>query len=308
VRNRTESEHSLNYGYFFLESVYRKLGLHSFLKKANNGKAAYDLESIVELLVFSRLLAPSSKSATFENKGNYFRSFDLEFHDIYRALDGLDTLADDIQLHIHKQITSHYGRDASLVFYDVTNYYFECDFEDAFRKKGASKEHRRDPIVQMGLLVDSAGIPIAYRLFEGNTHDAKTLIPVLKELKVKYGFSRIVVVADKGLNGKDNLGFTVTIYVGGGKMYMPVSTGGKLVAMEYKGNFFEDGKSVLTQAFVQVSDETRTRFGIGSDAHLIALPANDQVVASVAVEVERDSFGAVVHFDYVAFRIFQVRG
>jgi transposase len=91
----------------------------------------------------------------------------------------------------------------------VTNYYFESDRGDDFRKKGASKERRPDPIVQMGLLLDGAGIPIAYRLFEGNVHDAKTLRPVLKELRSKYGFQKIIVVADKGLNAKDNLAFIV---------------------------------------------------------------------------------------------------
>jgi transposase len=208
LRGRCPEEHPVNYGYFLLEGIYRKLGLHTFLKKNAQQKAgSFDLEAIVELLVFSRILNPGSKAATYQGKDGFFRDFDFEIHDVYRALDVLDALADDIQLHVHRAISKRIGRDAALVFYDVTNYYFECDFEDDFRRKGPSKEHRQDPIVQMGLLIDGHGIPIAYRLFEGNTHDAKTLVPVLEELKGRYGFGRIVVVADKGLNAKDNLAY-----------------------------------------------------------------------------------------------------
>jgi transposase len=207
LRGRVPEEHPVNYGYFFLEGIYRKLGLHAFLKKVKSKTGTFDLEAIVELLVFSRVLSPASKAATYKGKDGFFRDFDFEVHDVYRALDVLDEMADDIQLQVHRAVSKHIGRDAALVFYDVTNYYFECDFEDDFRKKGPSKERRQDPIVQMGLLIDGHGIPIAYRLFEGNTHDAKTLIPVLEELKGRYGFGRIVVVADKGLNAKDNLAY-----------------------------------------------------------------------------------------------------
>lgn len=196
LRAREPDEHPVNYGYFLLEGIFRKLGLRTFLKKAAKDNAsAYDLEAVAELLVFSRILNPASKMSTYRSKAEYFRDFDFEIHDVYRALDVLDGLSDDIQLHVHRAVSKHIGRDAALVFYDVTNYYFECDFEDDFRKKGPSKEHRQDPIVQMGLLIDSRGIPIAYRLFEGNTHDAKTLVPVLEEMKARYGFGRIVVVA-----------------------------------------------------------------------------------------------------------------
>jgi transposase len=211
LRPRTEDEHPVNYGYFFFEALYRKLGLHTFFKKHKpTGRKTYDLGAITELLVYSRMLCPASKSATVAGKNRFFRDFDCELHDVYHALDDLNRYADDVCLHVHSQVTKYWGRDAALVFYDVTNYYFECDLEDDFRKRGPSKERRKDPIVQMGLLIDEAGIPITYRLFEGNTHDAKTLVPVLEELKAKYGFGRIIVVADKGLNGKDNLDFIVS--------------------------------------------------------------------------------------------------
>jgi len=206
LRPRNDGERAMNYGHFFLESVYRRLELHTFLRKKSKGKRfSYDLDAIMRLLVFSRILMPESKQATFEDKERFFCGFTFEKQNVYRALDVLADFADDIQLHLHKHVGKTYGRDAHLVFYDVTNYYFETDMGDEFRKKGASKEHRQDPIVQMGLLIDAKGIPIAFRLFSGNTHDARTLIPALDELKARYGLSRIVVVADKALNSGVNL-------------------------------------------------------------------------------------------------------
>ena len=206
LRFRKTDEHSLNYGYFALEGIYRKLQIPEFLRRRSKSMHAhYNLDHIMRLLVFSRVITPCSKMATFKAKGSLFGDFECEPHDIYRALDIFDHLSYDLQLHLHKRITRLYGRDALLVFYDVTNYYFECDKADELRKKGASKEHRQDPIVQMGLLVDTKGIPICYSLFAGNTHDAKTLAPVLYELKTRYSLSRIVVVADKGINSSSNL-------------------------------------------------------------------------------------------------------
>jgi hypothetical protein len=206
LRRRNDGEHSTNYGYFFLESIYRKLELHMFfLRKSRTKGFSYDLDAITRLLVFSRVLMPDSKLATFESKERFFGDFNFEKHHVYRALDVLADFADGVMLHLHKRVCKAYGRNAHLVFYDVTNYYFETDIGDEFRKKGASKEHRHDPIVQMGLLIDAKGIPITFRLFSGNTHDAKTLIPTLEELKAKYGLSRIVVVADKAMNSGVNM-------------------------------------------------------------------------------------------------------
>jgi transposase len=103
------------------------------------------------------------------------------------------------------------------VYYDVTNYYFEIDKQDELRKKGASKEHRKDPIVQMGLLLDKTGLPITYKLFPGHTHDSQTLMPVLTQVKKTYGIERIIVVADKGLNSGDNI--TYNTILGDGYIY-----------------------------------------------------------------------------------------
>jgi transposase len=104
-------------------------------------------------------------------------------------------------------VIEQYDRSTDLVYYDVSNYYFEIDKQDDFRRKGAEKNNRKDPIVQMGLLLDSMGLPISYKLFPGNTHDSQTLLPILTKLRKKFGAKRIVVVADKALNSSDNIAY-----------------------------------------------------------------------------------------------------
>jgi transposase len=118
--------------------------------------------------------------------------------DVYNCLTHFNKIEKDAQQFIHEQIVKQYDRKTDLVYYDVTNYYFEIDKEDDFRRKGACKEHRPDPI-EMGLAVDRLGIPISYQLFEGNTHDSQTLMPVLKDIKKQFKTKKIIVVADKGL-------------------------------------------------------------------------------------------------------------
>ena len=176
----TETYKDSNYGYFFLESVYKTLGITDFIKNYNfENKFKYDLDEILRLLTFSRILDPMSKKATVESQDTYFENFNVDLQSVYKSLSNLSEIKIDLQNHLNKTVTSTYGRDASLVFYDVTNYYFETDTEDNLKKKGLSKEKRSTPIVQMGLLIDSKGLPIAYDLFPGNTHDSSTLIPRL---------------------------------------------------------------------------------------------------------------------------------
>lgn len=197
-----------NYGYFFLENIYNELGLSTFIKNISaNYNFKYNLDQILKLLTFSRILSPTSKLETINQQDRYFESFDVSLEDTYRSLDILNEIKEDIQYHLHQEITNQYKRDCSLVFYDVTNYYFETDDEDELRKVGFSKENKKSPIVSMGLFIDNNGIPIGYKLFPGNTHDSQTLIPILKEFKQKFNLGKIIVTADKGLNSKKNLIF-----------------------------------------------------------------------------------------------------
>jgi len=124
-----------------------------------------------------------------------------------------------------------FGRSTELVYYDVTNYYFEIDRQDEMRKKGVSKEHRPDPIVQMGLLIDTKGIPILYDLFPGNTNDCETLLPILDRVKKDYEVGRIIVVADKGVNTADNIAFNLA--KGDGYIYAQSVRGGNKELKDY---------------------------------------------------------------------------
>lgn len=199
-----------NLGFAVLSYFYHELEINKFfINRQRNLNIEYSLNNIFQMLVYSRILLPSSKKASFENMDNYFLNFNFHINHIYRALDYFNTYKEDLLLHIHEMVRLNYGRDTSNVYYDVTNYYFEIKEPDDFRKKGVSKEHRTTPIVQMGLLMDNSGLPITYKLFEGNTNDCNTLMPVLDELKDDYNFGRVIVVADKGMNTGENIAYNI---------------------------------------------------------------------------------------------------
>jgi transposase len=201
-----------NYGYIVPSIIYHELELDRFLNnKRRHQPFKFNSEAIMRLLLFCRLLYPGSKKKSFELKARFFDRFAFTLDDVYHCLSHFSKISDDLQIHLHERIVDQYHRDTSLVYYDVTNYYFEIDQEDQLRKKGPSKEKRPDPIVQMGLAVDRNGIPITYKLFPGNTHDALTYRPVMVDIKKDFNVQRIVVVADKGLNSGDNIAFNTAL-------------------------------------------------------------------------------------------------
>ena len=183
-----------------------ELGVETAVRNGMRGRrAGYDLNAVLRLLVCERLLEPGSKLAAWEGRERHFFRSELTDDDVYRALGELDRLSGRIVDACNRSIAKGSGRDESLVYYDVTNYFFECDPDDGGpRRKGVSKEHRPNPIVQMGLLQDSEAIPVGYDLVAGNTNDCETLLPVLKRRKER-GLGRVVVVADKGMNCSDNI-------------------------------------------------------------------------------------------------------
>jgi transposase len=228
----TEQDNRKNLGYVVLSKIYHELGLNVFFNNHSRGlKAEYSVNNIMKLLVFSRILAPASRKKTFENKDKYFENFDFTLDDIYRCLTFVNSLKERLQLHLHLKIKEQYGRRTELVYYDVTNYYFEIDKPDSLRKKGVSKEHRPDPIVQMGLFMDTMGMPISYDLFPGNTNDCSTLIPLLEKIKREYDIGRTIVVADKGVNTGMNIAFNMI--KGDGYVYSQTVRGGNRELKDY---------------------------------------------------------------------------
>lgn len=197
-----------NLGFVVLSLFYHQLKINDFfINRQRNLNIEYSLNNIFQMLVYSRVLLPCSKKQSFKKMDFFFLDFDLA--DVYRALDYFYFYKNDLLLHIHEMVRMIYGRDMSNVYYDVTNYYFEIDMPDDFCKNGVSKEHRPNPIIQMGLLMDNSGLPITYRLFEGNTNDCETLMPVLDELKDDFGLKRIIVVGDKGMNTGENIAYNI---------------------------------------------------------------------------------------------------
>ena len=207
-----ENENAMRHlGFLPLSSIYHELKLDQFLINRQRSKSIdYSLNDVMQLLVYTRVLAPGSKRASFLQKENLAGSFSCDWFDVYRALDYFAAFREDLLLHLHEQVRINYGRKTHVVFYDVTNYYFEIDKEDDFRRKGFCKHNTQNPLVQMGLLLDVDAIPVTYRLFPGNTHDSQTMMPLLQETRRTYGLARIVVVADKGLNSGDNVAFLMT--------------------------------------------------------------------------------------------------
>lgn len=207
----TDSINRKNFGYAALSKIYHDLGIHSFfINRQRHSKEEYDANSIMKMLVFSRLLSPASKKKSFENRNRFFENADYSLDDVYRSLTFLNKHKDNLQLWINDKIKQDLGRDTKLVYYDVTNYYFETDKIDDFKRKGVSKEHRPNPIVQMGLFIDNNGIPITYELFPGNTNDCLTYRPNLSRIKKDYNLGKVVVVADKGMTTGDNIWYTLT--------------------------------------------------------------------------------------------------
>lgn len=206
----TGTDNVKNFGYAAASSIYHELGIHTFLKnRQRHSKEEYDANVITQMLVFSRLLFPASKKKSYENRHRFFEKTDYSLDDVYRCLSFLYKHKENLQIWLNDKIKELYGRDTSLIYYDVTNYYFETDKIDDFKRKGVSKEHRPNPIVQMGLFMDNNGIPITYDLFSGNTNDCLTYRPNFSRIKRNFNLGRVITVADKGMTTGDNIWYTI---------------------------------------------------------------------------------------------------
>lgn len=202
-----------NFGYSALSKIYHELEIDKFLisKFKNRNVSEFKINNIMKLLVFARCLFPDSKKSTYENKDLFFENTNFSLKEVYNTLGYLEPLKEGIQYYIYDNIEKQYKPNNEAIFYDVTNYYFEIDESDEIRKKGVSKERRQNPIVQMGLFIDSLGLPMCYKLFEGNTNDCLTLKPMVQELQKKYNVGKVIVVADKGLNTGNNIAYNKAI-------------------------------------------------------------------------------------------------
>ena len=202
-----------NFGYVALSKIYHELEIDKFLihKFKDRDVSEFKINSIMKLLIFARCLFPDSKKSTYENKDIFFENTNFSLKELYNALTYIFPFKKQLQSYIYDHIQEQYKPKNEAIYYDVTNYYFEIDDNDDFRKKGVNKEHRPNPIVQMGLFMDSLGLPMCYDLFEGNTNDCLTLKPMVQELQKNYDVGRVIVVADKGLNTGNNIAYNKAI-------------------------------------------------------------------------------------------------
>ena len=267
-------------------AAYAALGIERPLRNRMRGsRAGYDLNAVLRLLVCERVVEPGSKLAAFSNKGRYFFRAEFSEDDVYRALDELAAARGAVVSAMNRSIAAAGARDLSCVYYDVTNYYFEVDGEDGLRMKGVSKEHRRSPIVQMGLLQDASGVPIAYRKFPGNTADCATMVPVLADMKRDHGLERVVAVADKGLNCSANIAAAAAS--GDGFVFSQSVRGTKSDAALKAWVISEEGYAAKTEDGCRFKSKSRQGF---KTVHLKAADTASGRPEDVEVEVKYVAF------------------
>ena len=208
TRISTESQRRYSGGYMFLKQIYHALNFKSICKEISNRHGfEYDLNEILQMLLYTRIIYPGSKLSSHELSSRFFDTPKCSLHQVYRALDVLDQESDYIQAKLYETSNQYHPRDTSVLYYDCTNYFFEIEEEDEIRKYGKSKEHRPNPIVQMGLFLDADGIPLAYHIDSGNTNEQKTLKPLEKKIIRDFGEDHFVVCTDAGLASTDNRAF-----------------------------------------------------------------------------------------------------
>ena len=199
---------SYNAGYLFLQQIYYKLGLPSICRKIKKESSfEYDLNEILSRLIYGRILYPSSKLSCYEQSQGLIEQPGFELHQVYRALSTLAENSDMIQAELYKNSKKLIKRNTGVLFYDCTNYFFEMERESGLKQYGPSKEHRPNPIVQMGLFMDKSGIPLAFCINPGNQNEQLSLKPLEQQIMRDFELSKFIVCTDAGLSSDANRRF-----------------------------------------------------------------------------------------------------
>ena len=192
-------------GYLFLAKLYSKLGLQTLCRKISEEyKFSFDLSEILSTLIYTRILDPGSKRSSFEVAQSYLEQPRFELHDVYRALEVLAKENDRIQEWVYKQSKKLVKRNDKILYYDCTNYFFEIEEADGIRQYGYSKDHKPNPLVQMGLFLDGSGFPLTFSLTPGNTNEQTTLRALEKKILKDFELSKFIVCTDAGLSSTEN--------------------------------------------------------------------------------------------------------
>lgn len=202
---RFGEQRRFNVGYLFLQDIYYNLGMDKICKAVSKKhQYQYNLNAVLSRLIYGRILYPGSKLSTFEDSSKFIEKPDFELHQIYRALSVIASESDYIQSRIFKNSQSVARRNTSAIYYDCTNFYFEIEMAEDDKQYGISKENRPLPIVEMGLFMDSDGIPISFAIHPGNTNEQLTMIPLEKKMLRSFDMSRFIVCTDSGLSSFGN--------------------------------------------------------------------------------------------------------
>jgi len=200
-----DKQRSFNIGYLFLQKIYHQLGLDKVCREISKKyKFEYDLNSIFSRLIYSRILAPSSKLSTFEYASRFLEQPNFDLHQIYRGLEVIAQESKFIQSRIYENSITFSKRNTAILYYDCTNYFFEIEQSDGLKQYGVSKDHKPNPIVQMGLFIDGDGVPLAFNISDGNTNEQLTLRPLEETILNDFKLSKFVVCTDAGLASLSN--------------------------------------------------------------------------------------------------------
>lgn len=192
-------------GYLFLQSLYHQLGLHKVCQKiGKDSKITYSLSDILNMLVTSRILDPSSKRSSLASAQDYLEKPDFPLHQVYRALEIFAQNSDSFQVELYNNSKKLVKRNDRILYYDCTNYYFEIEEEEGMEEYGACKEHRPNPIVQMGLFMDANGLPLSFRIFSGSENEQPSLKILEEKILQDFKLSRFIVCTDSGLGSYEN--------------------------------------------------------------------------------------------------------
>jgi transposase len=194
-----------NGGYLFVQKAYHDFGLDRVCEAiSDRHKAKFDLDEALKVLVYARILYPGSKRSSLEDAGSFIERPKVELHQVYRALSLLAGEQDYIQAQIFKRSQKVLRRNTDVIYYDVTNYFFEWEEEGGLVQYGHCKERRPLPIVQMGLFMDADGLPLAFCIEPGDAGEQGTLLPLEQKLQHQFGVPRMIVCTDCGLSSYDN--------------------------------------------------------------------------------------------------------
>jgi len=208
VRINSDEQLMYNAGYLFLQKIYYSLGLPSICHKIEKSNSfEYDLNAILSRLIYGRILSPSSKLSCFEWSEKLLEPKSFELHHVYRGLSVLAENSDYIQSELYKRSKQIIKRNTGVLFYDCTNYFFELEQESGLKQYGPSKEHRPNPIVQMGLFMDKSGIPLAFCINPGNQNEQLSLSPLETQIMRDFELSKFIVCTDAGLSSDANRKF-----------------------------------------------------------------------------------------------------